>query len=146
MFAIKRDGLNLPRGIGLGAITLVLLVVLTLLGQEKYLVSVMFGLLFAGLSDPGGPYGHRALFTCVMGLVGALLSALGFIIGTGPWGFAVLAAFVLTALAGLTVKYGMHRFAAAMLLNVWFFVMLALPANIPPARSSPSPGHTDWPG
>ena len=35
---------------------------------------------------------------------GALLTALGFGIGGGPWGFVVLAAFVATLLAGLAVK------------------------------------------
>jgi hypothetical protein len=41
----------------------------------------------------------------------------------------VLAAFVVTLLAGLAVKYGLHRFAAASLLNIWFVIALALPGS-----------------
>ena len=61
---------------------------------------------------------------------GALLTALGFGIGGGPWGFVVLAAFVATLLAGLAVKYGVHRFVAAHLLNIWFIIVLGLPTLI----------------
>jgi hypothetical protein len=35
---------------------------------------------------------------------------------------------VVTVLAGLAVKYGLHRFTAGMLLNIWFLIALALPA------------------
>ena len=62
-----------------------------------------------------------------MAVAGALLTALAFGIGGGAWGFVVLAAFVATLLGGLAVTYGLHRFAAAYLLNVWFIVALGLP-------------------
>ena len=39
----------------------------------------------------------------------------------------MLAVFVVTVLAGLAVKYGLHRFVAAYLLNVWFIIALGLP-------------------
>src|ERR1017187_8172062 len=42
-------------------------------------------------------------------------------------GLGVLAAFVVTLAAGLMVKFGGHRFFAAVLLNVWFIVALGLP-------------------
>ena len=48
-----------------------------------------------------------------MAVAGALLTAPALGIGGGAWGFVVLAAFVATLLAGLAVKYGLHRFAAA---------------------------------
>jgi fusaric acid resistance family protein len=66
----------------------------------------------------------------VMAVAGALLTALGFGIGGGSWGWVVLGAFVATLLAGLVVKYGVHRFVAAYLLNVWFIVVLGLPTLI----------------
>ena len=62
--------------------------------------------------------------------LGALLTALGFGIGGGAWGFVVLAAFVATLLGGLAVTYGLHRFVAAYLLNVWFIIALGLPTLI----------------
>ncbi len=64
----------------------------------------------------------------LVGAAGALLTALGFGIGDGAWGVVVLAVFVVTVLAGLAVKYGLHRFTAALLLNIWFLIALALPA------------------
>jgi Fusaric acid resistance protein-like len=66
----------------------------------------------------------------VMAVAGALLTALGFGIGGGAWGFVVLAAFVATLLSGLAVKYGAHRFVAAYLLNAWFIIALGLPTLI----------------
>ena len=39
----------------------------------------------------------------------------------------MLAAFAATLLGGLAVKYGLHRFVAAYLLNVWFIIALGLP-------------------
>ena len=41
----------------------------------------------------------------------------------------VLAAFVITFAAGLMVKYGLHGFTAAHLLNSWFLVAIALPVS-----------------
>jgi hypothetical protein len=41
----------------------------------------------------------------------------------------VLAAFVITLAAGLMVKYGLHGFTAAYLLNCWFLVAIALPVS-----------------
>ena len=41
----------------------------------------------------------------------------------------VLAAFVVTLAAGLMVKYGLHGFIAAFLLNSWFLVAIALPVS-----------------
>ncbi len=63
----------------------------------------------------------------ISAVAGALLTALGFGIGVGPWGWVVLAALVATLLGGLAVKYGLHRFVAAYLLNVWFIIALGLP-------------------
>ena len=81
-------------------------------------------------SDPGGKHGPRMAKMTVTAVIGALLTALAFGIGGGAWGWVVLAAFGVTLLAGLAVKYGVHRFVAAYLLNVWFIVALSLPTLI----------------
>jgi hypothetical protein len=44
----------------------------------------------------------------VVGLAGALLTALGFAIGGGAWGWVVLAVFVITVLSGLVVNVDVH--------------------------------------
>jgi hypothetical protein len=88
---------------------------------------VVLVVLFVALIDPGGEYGDRVRAMTVFALTGALLTALGFGIGGGPWGYAVLAAFIVTLLAGLAVKFGL-QFVAGMLLNFWFILALAQPS------------------
>jgi hypothetical protein len=105
------------------------LVVLAAIGEEQYLLSAVFAALFACVVDPGGSYGYRASRIAVFGLAGAAITALGFAIATSAWGWLVLAAFVVTLVAGLAVTFGVHRFVAAMLLNIWFVVALAVGAN-----------------
>jgi hypothetical protein len=85
---------------------------------EQYLLTAVFGALFAGVADPGRSYGYRVLRIAVFGLAGAAVTALGFGIATSGWGWLVLAAFVLTLVAGLAVRFRPHRLIAAPLLNL----------------------------
>lgn len=52
---------SLPRGAALAGLLLITLVVTSSLHQERYFLSVAFGVLFVALSDPGGPvrWHHR---------------------------------------------------------------------------------------
>ena len=117
VFELNRQGFNLGRGFSGLAIMLLPLIVLSVLHQEKYFLSMVFAVLFVGISDPGGEYGYRVPRMAGVAVAGALLTALGFGIGGGAWGLVVLAVFVITLLAGLAVKYGLHRFVAALLLS-----------------------------
>jgi hypothetical protein len=58
-------------------------------------------------------------------LLGAALTALGFGIGADGWGWVVLATFAVTLASGLAVRFGLHRFVGAVLLNVWFLIALS---------------------
>ena len=109
VFALNRKGLNIPRGLELLGVLIVLLIVLALADQEKYWLSFTFGALFVALSDPGGAYGVRFREMGWVGLVGTGLTALGFALGGGPWGWVVLAVIVVTLAGGLCLKYGVHR-------------------------------------
>jgi hypothetical protein len=129
VFKLNRKGLNVRRAVGVAVVMLVPLVVLAALDQEKYWLTVSFGALFTGLIDPGGEYGYRLVRMGLAAVAGTLLTALGFAIGAGAWGVVVLAAFVITLAAGLMVKYGLHGFTAAYILNSWFLVAIALPAG-----------------
>ncbi|WP_371580412.1 FUSC family protein [Streptomyces sp. NBC_01314] len=124
VFELNPVGPDWPRGVMFLDIALVPLIVFWAIGHEQYLLSALFGLLFTWLVDPGGSYGHRASHIAVFAVIGAGLTALGFGIGADAWGWLVLAAFVVTLVAGLAVAFGVHRFVAALLLNLWFIVAL----------------------
>jgi Fusaric acid resistance protein-like len=130
VFKVDWQKFNLRRFAVFVVILGLLIVVGVLPDERRYFLSAIFGALFVALSDPGGKYGPRVARMAVMAVAGALLTALGFGIGAGAWGWVVLAAFVVTLLGGLAVKYGVHRFVAAYLLNVWFIIALGLPTLI----------------
>jgi hypothetical protein len=127
VFEVKWQGFNLRRGAILLVILGLLIIVGVLPGERKYFLSAIFGALLVALVDPGGEYGYRVSRLAVFAVAGALLTALGFGTGPGAWGWVVLGAFAATLLGGLAVKYGLHRFVAAYLLNVWFIIALGLP-------------------
>ncbi|GAB7102620.1 hypothetical protein JCM4814A_09340 [Streptomyces phaeofaciens JCM 4814] len=124
MFEFNPAGLNWPRAVAFLDAGLVPLFVFWAIGHEVYLLSALFGLLFAALSDPGGGYRHRAVSVAVFALVGAGVTALAFEIGADAWGWMVLAAFAVTLAAGLAAALGVRRLIDAVLLNVWFVVAI----------------------
>jgi hypothetical protein len=126
VFELNPAGLNWPRAVLFLDVALVPLVVFWSIGHEVYLLSALFGVLFAWLADPGGGYAYRASRTAVFALIGAGLTALGFGIGGDAWGWLVLAAFAVTLAGGLAVTFGVRRFATASLLNLWFIVTLGV--------------------
>jgi Fusaric acid resistance protein-like len=126
VFELNPAGLNWPRAVAFLDVALVPLVVFWAIGYEQYLLSAVFGVLFAGLADPGGSFGYRASRIAVFGLIGAGVTALGFGISADAWGWLVLVAFAVTLATGLAAMFGAHRFVAALLLNIWFVVTLGI--------------------
>jgi hypothetical protein len=126
VFQLNPAGPNWPRGVLVLDLMLVPLIVFWAIGHQEYLLSALIGVLFAMLADPGGSYGSGASRLAVFALIGAGLTALAFGIGGDAWGWLVLAVFAVTLVAGLAVMFGVHRFVAAMLLNLWFIIALAL--------------------
>ena len=92
VFKLNTSGLNWPRAVMVLDVILVPMVVFWAIGHEEYLLSAMFGALFAVVADPGGAYGYRAARMAVFGLIGAGVTALGFSLGGARWGWLVLAA------------------------------------------------------
>ena len=136
VFELNPKGVNLPRAVLVAGSLLVVLVVMTAIHQERYFLSVAFAILFAGLCDPGGDYLYRLRGMALVGLIGAMLTALGFGLGGEAWGFVVLATFLVTALGGLAINFGVHTFVAGILLNVWFLLTLSTTASLPARFSS----------
>ena len=129
VFALNRKGLNPARGLAIAGVLVALGALLVALDREAYVLTLVFAVLFAALSDPGGTFAYRAQRMVLYGVIGALLTALGFGVGGGAWGWVVLAVFVVTLLGGLAVKYGLHRFVGGALLNAWFLIAIAMPAS-----------------
>ena len=130
----------MSRGLEAVAVLAVPFVLLIALDDEKYLLNVIFGVLFVALSDPGGTLAQRPRPMAGVAVGGGMLIRLGFAIREGPWGFAVLAAFVVTVLGGLMMRFGIHTFVAASLVNIWFIVALTLPASYDAAHVRRLPG------
>ncbi len=126
VFALNRAGINWPRAVLFLDVALVPVLVLWALGREEYLLSALFGALFAALADPGGSYGNRVSHIALFALIGAGLTALGFGISGSGWGWLALAAFAVTLAGGLAAAFGAHRFVTALLLNVWFIITVAV--------------------
>ena len=98
-----------------------------------------------GSERPRWSYSKPVKGMSAFALLGALVTAFGFYVGDEAWGFVVLAVFVVTLVCGLAVKLGVHRFAAGLLLNVWFLVVLSL-ATHDTATSRSAHGTRHWPG
>ena len=139
VFALNRQGFNLRRGLEVVGVLLVPLVVVAVLGEEKYWESLTFGILFVGLSDPGGTYGVRLREMGWVALLGTFITGLGFALGGEAWGWVALAAFVVTFGCGLALRYGVHRFTSALMLNAWFLVVIAVPAGL-----HENAAHSHW--
>jgi len=129
VFATDWSGVNLNRALGVLVVMAIPLIVSIATGQEKYWLSASFGALFVGLSDPGGELSNRVARMGIVGVLGALLTWLGFAIGTHGWGLIAVASFAVTLVAGLAVKFGVRRFVTAYLLNVWFIICVGLPGT-----------------
>src|SRR6201993_57560 len=129
VFELNWKGLNVPRALVILAVLGGSLIVMEAAGWSVYWVTLALAALFAGVSDPGGEFGYRASRMGLFAVIGALLTGLGFAIGEKAWELVVLAAFVVTALGGLSVKYGLHRYMAGYVLNCWFIIALGLPAS-----------------
>lgn len=129
VFAANWGSLDLSRALGVLCVVLIPLILSIATGEEKYWLSATFGALFVGLSDPGGDFSKRATRMGIVGVIGAVLTLLGFAIGMHGWRLVVLASFVLTLVAGLAVRFGVHRFVSAYLLNVWFIICVGLPGT-----------------
>ncbi len=126
VFAADRKKLNVKSGVAVAALLFFLWFLIEQTNEQRYFVTIVFAVLLVAQSDPGGAIRKRVEGMSAFASIGALVTAFGFYVGDEAWGFVVLAVFALTLACGLAVKLGVHRFAAGLLLNVWFLVVLSL--------------------
>jgi hypothetical protein len=129
VFECKWEALNVTLAVGVAAVVVALFVVFNALHWEHYWLSATFGLVFMVVGAAGGHSAHRERDLAVLEVVGALLTALAFALGTGAWGFIALAALLVTLAAGLSLRFGLPVFMVAVFLNIWFIVALSLAAG-----------------
>ena len=129
VFALDRSKVDVRRALLLLGELVVMLVVTWKLDAGPYFYSLAFGALFVGLIDPGGSFADRLWKLTAFAVAGAVLTAAAYAIGGEAWYWMVAAIFVVTLVSSLALRYGVHRFVAAMLLNVWFLIVLSLPAG-----------------
>ena len=129
VFECKWEALNVMLAVIVAAVVVALFIVLNALHWEHYWLSATFGLVFMVVSESGGDYAHRARDLAVLEVIGALLTALAFGLGSGAWGYIALAALLVTLAAGLSLRFGLPVFAVAVFLNIWFIVALSRAAG-----------------
>lgn len=127
VFGFDKSKLNWPLGITVSAAIFVPLVLLALIDQSHYWLSVSFGVLFVGLADPGGRLASRAAYAAVFGVVGAVVTAWGIAVGDAGWGWVTISTVVVTLVTGLAIRFGVRRFVTGSLLTAWFLIAIALP-------------------
>jgi hypothetical protein len=127
LFEFKADKLNWGFGLRVVVALFVSFIVLGALGLAQYWASLSFGVIYVGISDVfthNAPLGYRMRRLGIITLAGALLTALGWVLGVN-WELAVLGTFVITLLLGATLAWGKPDALAAYLLNIWFLVSLS---------------------
>ncbi|WP_345803397.1 FUSC family protein [Microbacterium sp. AZCO] len=129
VFGFDKSRLNWPLGLTVAAAIFIPLVLLALIGQDVYWLSVSFGALFVGLGDPGGRLSTRAAFAAEFGLIGALVTAWGIAVGSAGWLLVTVSTVVITLATGLVIRFGVRRFVTGSLLTAWFLIAIALPTG-----------------
>ncbi|GHO56176.1 FUSC family protein [Ktedonobacter robiniae] len=113
------------------------LLVLTLLGQRAFGVLVMTGALLTSFGDVGTSSRTQAWLLGMTAVGGALMTALGRLIG-GPWWGEIVEIFLVVFISGLLSVYGRVAAVMGFLLTIPFVISLANRGG--PATALPAAG------
>jgi len=113
------------------------LFVLTMLGQRAFGVLVMTGALLTSFGDIGTSYRTQAWSLGMTAVGGALMTALGRLIG-GPWWVEIVEIFLVVFISGLLSVYGRVAATMGLLLTIAFVSSLAKRSG--PATARPAAG------
>jgi hypothetical protein len=127
VFGFDKSKLNWSLGLTVAIAIFIPLVLLALVGQDVYWLSVSFGVLFVGLGDPGGRLATRATYAAVFGVIGAIVTAWAIAVGSAGWVLVTLSTVVITLATGLVIRFGVRRFVTGSLLTAWFLIAISLP-------------------
>jgi hypothetical protein len=131
LFTIKREGFHPVLALVGVAIFLLPLLALKAVGREDLWFTFSFALLVTMISDivaivAQDAYATRVRWSTAIVLVGACLTALGYLLGGANWILVALAVFATTLLYVLITAYGRTAAVASVLLNVWFLCALSI--------------------
>src|SRR5579859_7915747 len=113
------------------------LLVLTMFGQRAFGVLVMTGALLTSFGDIGTLYRTQAWSLLMTAVGGALMTALGRLIG-GPWWVEIVEIFLVVFISGLLSVYGRVAATMGLLLTIPFVISLANRSG--PATARPAAG------
>src|SRR5260221_3468269 len=113
------------------------LLVLTMLGQSAFGVLVMTGALLTSFGDIGTSYRTQGWSLGMTAVGGALMTALGRLIG-GPWWVEIVEIFLVVFISGLLSVYGRVAATMGLLLTIPFVSSLANRSG--PATARPAAG------
>lgn len=113
------------------------LLVLSILGQRAFGVLVMTGALLTSFGDVGTSFRTRAWSLGMTAVGGALMTALGRLIG-GPWWQEIVEIFLIVFISGLLSVYGRVAAVMGLLLTIPFVISLANRGG--PATTLPAAG------
>jgi uncharacterized membrane protein YccC len=113
------------------------LLILTMLGQSAFGVLVMTGALLTSFGDVGTSYRTQAWSLGMTAVGGALMTALGRLIG-GPWWGEIMEIFLVVFISGFLSVYGRVAAVMGLLLTISFVISLANRGG--PATALPAAG------
>jgi uncharacterized membrane protein YccC len=129
--------LNPVKGFSTALAMFLPLLVLTILGQRAFGVLVMTGALLTSFGDVGTSSRTQAWLLGVIAVGGALMTALGRLIG-GPWWGEIVEIFLVVFISGLLSVYGRVASVMGLLLTISFVISLANRSG--PATALPAAG------
>lgn len=120
LFVLKPDQFRPVRGLVVVVIVFVPLLIVDAAGHTNLWLSFSFGLVFTALCDlvGRGAFPVRLRRALAFVLVGALLTALGVLLGGANWALVVSLVFATTLLSYLALAYGRSGFIVGDLLNI----------------------------
>ncbi|GHO63580.1 hypothetical protein KSC_024720 [Ktedonobacter sp. SOSP1-52] len=129
--------LNPVKGFSTALAMFLPLLVLTILGQRTFGVLVMTGALLTSFGNVGTSSRTQAWSLGMTAVGGALMIALGRLIG-GPWWVEIVEIFLVVFLTGLLSVYGRAAAVMGLLLTITFVISLANRSG--PATALPAAG------